>query len=422
MSAHSVKLVKFLAVCQVFHPDPQATGQLFFDLFRRLAHQGHQIKVLCGFPATQQRVFKKEYIQRLEIQRCGLKVDFKKNLFLRAVHYFAYVFSASIHLFSARNYDFVLGLTNPPFTPVWLWMLSKFCRFRYQLMLLDIYPDGLEALGFCKNPLYRLWRALNKRAFHDADKILVLGRDMKELLQARYKVSSSKIFYAPHWSPFQNSQPVSQPEQSSLWRELYLEDKFVVQYSGNMGLWHDIETIVRGAELLQHEPRIHFLMIGDGRRKHQAHRLAQNLNLKNITWVPFQPKEKLVDSLACCHAALISQNEGLQGVAVPCKLYGILASARPIIALAPSDSEIARVLKEEQCGIIVPPHDPKALASTVYNFFKSYQNFQPMGAKSFTAYRSKYTLEAATENFREIWGLTTTGSMPDSYPTQPISF
>jgi glycosyltransferase involved in cell wall biosynthesis len=154
---------------------------------------------------------------------------------------------------------------------------------------------------------------------------------------------------------------------------------------------------------LREDPAIHFLFIGAGIKRAGAEKLAGGLQLRNITWLPYQNRDDLRDSLACCHVALISQREGLEGVAVPCKLYGILASARPVVAQVPQASETALVVKEEECGVVVRPNDPQALADAIVTLVRDPKRSAAMGQRGFAAYRAKYTLEKAVETFEVAW-------------------
>ena len=221
---------------------------------------------------------------------------------------------------------------------------------------------------------------------------------MAQLVQQRYQVPTEKVCYLPHWSVVPIDTPV-RPEDTQLWSRLKLEGKFVVQYSGNMGLWHDIESIVRAAALLQDHPEIQFLLIGQGMRQKQAEELSRDLSLSNIIWLPYQDRETLADSLSCCHAAIISQRGGLEGVAVPCKLYGILASGRAIIAQVPSASEVALTVTEENCGRVIAPGNAEALAACIRDLESSRTDTQRMGTNAHEAYRVKYTLAAGAAAF-----------------------
>jgi glycosyltransferase involved in cell wall biosynthesis len=271
-------------------------------------------------------------------------------------------------------------------------------------MFLDVYPEALTALGVMEPGSFiaRCWTLLNRLSYRRAVKVAVLGRDMIPLLQSHYGIPPDRITTIPHWSAAEPAQP-GPFTGNSLARQLGLEDKFVVQYSGNMGLLHDIDALVRAADLLRDDPAIHFLFIGKGRRRAAAQQLARDLDLPNITWLDFMPREQLHESLACCQAALISLRQGMEGVAVPSKLYGILASGRAVVAQVPRGSEVARVVEEEACGMVVAPGDVEGLADAIRSLASSPKETERMGVNAFDAYRTRYTLERAVAAFEDLW-------------------
>jgi colanic acid biosynthesis glycosyl transferase WcaI len=399
-------------VCLVFHPDTSASSILFTDLFRRLADSDMAVTVLCGFPAKERDldlrgVPREETVGAVRIVRCGLRIDGKRNLAFRTLGYGSFLAHAAWKLLKMGPRVQVVGGTDPPFVSVALWLLSLTRRVRYEEILLDVYPDGLTALGRLDptSRLVRIWRELNRRSYLGAGRITVIGRDMVTLLIHRYGIDPERVAYVPHWG----SAEVDCSEQGAtgLLRErLGLGAKFVVQYSGNMGLWHDIETLVRAVALLQDDPSIHFLFIGKGMRRQGAETLFRNLGLANGTWVDFLPREQLADGLASCDAALISLREGLEGVAVPSKLYGILASGKAVLAQVPRESEVAYTVTEEQCGYVIEPGDAAGLAAAIRLLASQPDLCAAMGRRGREAYRRKYTIDQAVDAFRALWSLT----------------
>jgi glycosyltransferase involved in cell wall biosynthesis len=402
----SPEYMQCVFLCQVFYPDSQSTSQLLTDLLRAAAGGPLQFTVITGFTSKESGKFppRRETFDGIEVRRTGIAAEYKKTLIRRGLHYFCYMIGATAELWKVRKHSLVFGVTNPPFTPISLWMLSKCFVGRYQVWLHDIYPDGLIAVGRLQPEglVARLWRAVNRRALRGAERLVVVGRDMAELVESVYGVPRDKIEYVPHWSSFTPGAR-ARAEETQMFRTLLLDKKFIVQYSGNMGLWHDIESIVLAAHKLRDRQEIRFLMIGDGLRRVKAEQLAVELGLQNMTWLPFQPKESLSDSLACCHLALVSQREGLKGIAVPCKIYGILASGRGVLAQVPSGSEVDLVVNEEACGVTVPPGNADALAGAILELHQDRARVARMGENAFRAYQEKYTLEVAVERFKRIW-------------------
>lgn len=190
--------------------------------------------------------------------------------------------------------------------------------------------------------------------------------------------------------------------ESKFWQSWGLEDKFVVQYSGNMGLWHDMETFVHAAALLKSERDIQFIFIGGGMREGSAKAMAAELGCGNIVWKPFVALEELAHSLSACHVSLLSLKNHLKGVAVPCKFYGILASGRPVLALVPTHSEIDIAIREHQCGEVIKPGDAPRLAETILRLRDDAMRVKQLSANAFAAYEGYYTADQAEQAFERL--------------------
>lgn len=391
---------RLVFLSQVFYPDPQSTSQLFSALLAALARDCPGGTVLCGRPPGRE-VPRKETWEGIQIERIGPASSPTGSMAGRLIGYLRFSLALCRRLFSLGPEDQVLACTNPPFLPALVFLVSRWRGWRYRLFLLDLYPEGLERLALLRSdgPVVRLWRRVNRSAYRKAHQIAVLGRDMKELVVKNYGLPAGHVQWVPHWSATPIPTPVTFAE-SRLVHRLGLENFRVIQYSGNMGLWHDLENLVRAASLLQDRKEIRFLLAGQGRRKPEAQALASQLGLTNILWIDPVPLDELDDLLAACHAAVISQREGLTGVAVPCKLYGILASGRPILGAVPATSEVARVIEEENCGEVLPPHHPQALADRIRKWVDEPESLEAMGRRAREAYERKYTLAAAARNFR----------------------
>jgi len=391
--------------CQTFHPDTISTSQLFTDLLVRLAEAGRTITVYCGYPAKNAQDLPKDEVYRgVRIRRLGLAVPLKKSLFHRLASYLSYLGGSFAAMMRLHKDALVFGSTNPPFLLNLLWLASLLKGFDYQYLLADIYPEGLDRVGLLsrKSLAYRLWSWFNAKGYARARTLVVLGRDMIPLLTETYGQPLDKIVYIPHWSPHAGAAPQDFAD-NPMAKELGLSDAFVVQYSGNMGLWHDIDGLVETARLLRDETSIRFVFIGDGMRRAGAVELAKRHNLANVIWLDYQPRERLGVSLTCCHAALISLRDGCEGVAVPCKLYGIMASGRAILAQVPAASEVALAVGEAGCGLITPPGDPAALARAVLALARDRAGTRDMGRRAVEEYNRKYTLDQGVAHFSRLF-------------------
>jgi glycosyltransferase involved in cell wall biosynthesis len=392
-------------VSQVFYPNTQSTSILLTDLALNLQNQNTKITVVCGFPngVDNNVVDRYENFNGIDIYRCGININLKAGLWQRVTSYVSYLIHAGWKLAFLRRKETIIGVTNPPFLSILLMIVSLINNCTYYFIMHDVYPEGLVAVGKLKEQSFitKIWRQLNRLSYERSEKIVTLGRDMSALLMKNYALDPAKIEYIPNWSLTTAQEPITF-EENDLARELEIQNKFVVQYSGNMGLWHDINTFVLAAAMLDSNPDIQFLFIGNGMGQKQAQELAQEIGLTNIIWMDFVPQEQLNTSLTCSHIALISLNNRLEGIAVPCKLYGILASGRAILAQVPERSEIAYVIEEEKCGFVVSPGDVEGLVNRIEQLAIDRNLTSQLGYHSFKAYKSKYTIDVIAEQFRQM--------------------
>ena len=392
-------------ICQPFFPDQSSTSQLFSPLVSDLSNSGWGIQVFCGFPGTKEkgRVPRCEVWQGIRIRRCGLRIPVKQSYLHRAVSYFVFLLEVSVRLLFVRQPSIWLGVTNPPFTAHLLAIISLIRRHHFNYFFLDIYPEGLIGRGLLRESSFVvfLWTLINGWAYRRAAKIFVLGRDMIPLLTQRYWLPVEKITYFPHWSAVECDAALPF-EQSKFVQEWELKGKFVVQYSGNMGIWNDMESLVTVAHTLRADTEISFVFIGGGIGYEGARVLAKNLELENIQWKNFVPFEDLKHSLAACHVSLVSLSAGLEGVAVPCKLYGILASGRAVVAQVPEKSEVAMCVQENKCGVVTPPGNVDHLKNMLLYLKGNTKITKGMGENAFSAYQEQYTLHTAFVRMKDL--------------------
>jgi colanic acid biosynthesis glycosyl transferase WcaI len=403
-------MTRICLVCDVFFPSEESTSQLFTGLTAGLAEDGLRFDVVTNrLPRSVMCEAEADVENRVHVHAVGVPLARSESLLLRVVRNVIFVAAGTLRMLWLKT-DVFWASTNPPFTPLWVAVLSWLRGKPFDIIVHDVYPDGLVAVGYVapSSLIARLWTVLNRWAYGRASRVVVLGRDMADLLHRRYGIRLEKLVLFPNWSLFDQARPTALQE-SELAQNLGLTGRFVVQYSGNMGLWHDIDSIVQSAKMLEDASDIHFLMIGGGRRQGSAMQLAASLKVQNMTWLNFQPQADLPDSLACASVAIISQRRGLEGMAVPCKLYGILASGRAIIAAVPQDSEVGQVVLEQQCGVVVPPQDARALAEAIRVFSATPSEVARMGERSFRAYQQLYSLAAARRRYWNEWAVSRGG-------------
>ena len=144
-----------------------------------------------------------------------------------------------------------------------------------------------------------------------------------------------------------------------------------ILYCGNLGLGHELETIIYAVHRLDHEVNLKLVFAGNGKAKDYLKKLTRHLQLENIEFASPVPLYQLSDLLASGDIHFISQKMGTQGLLVPSKIYGILSIGRPVLFIGPFDCEVASIIVRSGAGIIVQPGDidgvVKALKCLILN-------------------------------------------------------
>jgi colanic acid biosynthesis glycosyl transferase WcaI len=144
-----------------------------------------------------------------------------------------------------------------------------------------------------------------------------------------------------------------------------LQDKFLFLYAGNMGYTSALEEVILAADLLRDRPDIRFSLVGEGVYKDRLQQLTADLRLENVLFLPYQPRADLAELMSAADVSLVSLNPGASQFSMPNKVFSIMSSGRPVLAITPLDSELARLIFDTGCGLVVPPGGAQQLADTI---------------------------------------------------------
>lgn len=218
------------------------------------------------------------------------------------------------------------------------YLLNLLVSNRFSMVVWDVYPDVFKITGMKETHwLYKTWASLNKKSFKKAYRLFTIGNKMADLLEVY--VSRKKLIIQPIWSIFQANERVMK-EQNPFIKEHNLQDKFIIQYSGNIGLTHKVEVVVEIAELLKDNPNIIFQIIGRGPRVPALQKMVEEKNLPNCMFLPFQSDQMFPFSLSAADLGIVILDELTSKGSVPSKSYNLMSYGIPSIYIAGEDSEL----------------------------------------------------------------------------------
>lgn len=236
-------------------------------------------------------------------------------------------------LFKYRKHE-IFFVSIPPMAYLTMLLLRR----RFTILVWDVYPDTLKIYGIGeRNPLYRFWAWANRKVFQRAAHLFTIGDKMAELV-SQY-IDRSKVKVIRLWTTFENFTPVDKSENFFI-REHLLEDKFVVQYSGNIGLIHNVEVMVEIARLLRDNKKVLFLIIGKGDKVNKIKEAIKNYGLQNCKVLPFQPDNVFPYSLSAADLGVVILDNKTSKGSIPNKAYNLMTAGKPILYIASPDSEL----------------------------------------------------------------------------------
>jgi len=378
-----ISRTRVLFLNRSFWPDREATGQFLTELCDDLS-QDHEITIVAGpsYHAEDNgprgfRLWSRDRRGKVTIIRTWGTRFSKSRLAGRLVNLGTYYLLAAIVTFRLPRPDVIVAATDPPLLGALAAVLKRRwgCRLVYNVR--DLYPDIAEVTGGVRSPfLLELLRRGNDYAYERADLIVTLGRDMARRIVDK-GVPSNKVVVVPDWVDCGRIHPL---DSNTLRRSF--GDKFVVMYSGNIGLSQQLEAVLEAADRLRDDDRILFAMIGEGAREKWLQDRASAMGLKNVKFLPYQPLDKLAESLGAADLHLIPLAAGAAGCLVPSKIYGILAAGRPFIAMMEETAEVALIAREDAVGFVVRPGNVDALVAAIRAAADSPEHLKQMGARA----------------------------------------
>lgn len=277
-----------------------------------------------------------------------------------------------------RKYD-IFYVTIPPIA----YFISLFVGNKFSVLIFDVYPDALKVYNVSsKNLFYKIWVKINRVIFKKAHKIYTIGEGMSRLLQAY--VDKSQITVIKNWTGLTGLKNIDESNNFFI-QEQGLQDKFVVMYSGNIGVTHNVEVLIEIAGLLNNHEDVFFLIIGRGDRYRAIEHLINTSELSNCRLLPFQADNLLNYTLSASDLGVVLLDNLSASVSVPSKIYNLQALGIPIIGIADTNSDLANHLNSYKNGRCINSSDKQKIADYIVQLKDDNQEYMRLKENSLTA-------------------------------------
>jgi hypothetical protein len=358
--------MKILLLNLYYPPDTSATAKMAHAVVDTLSIY-HPVTVLCGRPSYDTnerrpwRLSQSETVGLARIVRVGSTAFPRFNMKKRVLNYLSYALLAVPRALFIPC-DVVLAMTDPPFQGILGALVAMLKRKPYVYNIRDLYPD--MALGGSIVPpgrLARLWEKLHRWALRRAAKVIVLGEDMRARIVAKgvdplhVAVVRDGAEILPAGTPL----PVPDPE---VVRTIRGDFSFVLLHAGNLGFYGAWNTLIAAARRLAPQG-VGLLFVGEGAQRAEIRAAAAGA--ENIRFFDYFPHSKIQSVLAAADAHVVTVKRGLEGVVVPSKMYGILAAGKPILAVAPNETDVVSLGVPGGFAVAADPDTPAEVVSAV---------------------------------------------------------
>ncbi|MBI4335556.1 MAG: glycosyltransferase family 4 protein [Candidatus Omnitrophica bacterium] len=354
-----------------FWPDMEATGQFITELSRRLAER-YEVTVITGRSYYVKkdyfgigRLYKRETYDGIEIFRIRHTRFWKKNLNGRIANWVT--FSALALIAGLRkNADIIIVCTDPPFLGIIGMAIGRIKGTPFIYNCRDLFPDVAWGIGRIKktNLLGRAFDYINKKALGRAARVICLGASMEKRIRQK-DIPRIRIKRIPDWVDTCAVKPIPK-DKNPLVKKFGLDGQFVIMHSGNIGLTQEFDSILKAAAMLKGSCPFSLVFIGEGAGKRCLKEKAESRGLSDhVFFFPYQPFDMLSYSLSLADLHVVAMKKGMAGAVVPSKVYGIMAAARPYLAVTDIDSEPADMAQRLGCGLWADPDKADKIAEAI---------------------------------------------------------
>lgn len=410
-----------LIYAHYYIPDTASTGQIIHELAEGMLDK-FNITVICVVPSYlgiiedkyKKKKYYKEEINGVNILRIRVPEFSKTSKKSRVKNIISYFFGAMKATFKVGKQDYVFSISQPPILGGLLGVWGKWikhAKFIYNIQ--DFNPEQVLAVGYTNNKLItNIMMYFDKFSCKRSDLIITVGRDLVETVEGRFKGKKvPKTVMINNWIDENEIYPLEAGnERVAAFKKNYgLNGKFVIMYSGNIGLYYDLENLIKvvekfGAGTKTADGReVVFAFVGAGSVLKTLEDYVAEHHMENVVFIPYQDKADLIYSLNAGDVHWCVNAKGIKGVSCPSKYYGLAAAARPVIGVLESGSEIRCIIENTKGGLCCEPGEYDKVEENIRWFIGNAgsEELKAMGARSRENLEKNLTRNVSVQKYAE---------------------
>ena len=376
----------------VFYPDHSGIALYSSDFAFYAASKGHKVSVVTGFPyypnwkkrpSDKGVLFRKEKVEKVQILRGYLYVPERPRTYKRIIQEITFLFSGFINFFRVGKPDVIVLFTTPVSLGLMGWIFKNMFRAKLVINVQDFQVEAAESLGMLSRfsflgTLVNLEKFIYKRT----NLVSSISDSMVDIIRKK-GVKEEKVYYWPNWIEVKEAAVLG---EKGAFRKKYKlpEDKKIVAYAGNVGLKQGLSTLIDLAEKYKENDQLYFLIIGEGGDLDNLKQYAAKKKLPNFRFLPFLNSLEYKEMLADVEVIYISQKKIPKDVYFPSKLLGLMAASKLIFLSADSNSELYRVLKNNDIALVTDFGDYEQIAEAMELVLNNPEKLNKIKENAFT--------------------------------------
>jgi len=374
-----------MIVSPYYWPESVGPATWLHQLSMDLVEKSHRVTVLTAFPhypagrifpQYSGRMFMRERVDGIDIIRTYIYATPSKSFWPRVLSFSSVCLSLPVGAMLGSRPDVIYSIIQPLPLGWIIELLGKLRDIPVVINVQDIHPQAAVSAGYLKNRrAIRGFEKMERSIYKKAAAIVVITEAFRTDLIAK-GVAPGKINVIPNWADVDAIQPAA--KANDFRRSLGVDGHLLVMYSGGMGHNTCLDTVIEAASLLENEP-CRFVLIGEGVYKPSLLQKAARYSLSNVSFRPFVPAADYPQALAASDVQLVALSSASTHTSLPSKTLKIMASGRPVLALARGDSDLSQLVKNAQCGVTVDPTDAQGLANAIRGLARSREQLDAMG-------------------------------------------
>jgi len=391
-----------LIIHQAFASINEPGGTRHYELARYLVSRGHKVTVVAstvsyitGSASLNESADRN--VENITIMRAPVYSAHHKSFIHRMLAFFSFMLSSFWIGMGVKNVDAVWGTSPPIFQGVTAWMLARLKGAKFLFEVRDLWPQFAIAVGVLRNRWLILaseW--LERMLYRAADQVVVNSPGYVDHVRGR---GAKRVELIPNGADPSMFNPAD--DGAAFRRIHHLDQKFVAMYAGAFGLSNDLGVVLEAARLLEDTPEVEVALLGDGKEKAALMARAAEMNLRNVSFLPFVPKSEVAEALAAADAciAILKPLEEYKRT-YPNKVFDYMAAGRPV-ALA-IDGVIREVVEAAGCGLFAAPGNPSALAGALRELAGDHARSRAMGLRGRVYLEEHFSRETMAENLLKM--------------------